>query len=530
MEKISKKIETLSGDKEQFQSMSLELKSKLDKADIDIVMDTFLKQKTDMSKMKTDIEGIFELLKNDLESIRQSTFESLNKKIDNEEIDRILQILNRKTDVDQVNSSLVKLRDEVSEEIGLSKDDILVQMREIEGDFLKKGHQTNTLYEEISNEVSELNSQIRKVLDERNERQQVEEANEYTKKIGEALQEELYTEIQKIEDVLNQIMNQVKDLQREDSNNYAKKLAEGLRSELVGEVQKLENKINQTKGQLGQAQIEESTNYVKKVAEALQQEFYGELQRLEDGVNQAQMQANEFQSRESINHTKKVTETLQQELHGEVKKLENTISLIRSQTRDSYREESANYTKKVAEALQQEFFVEVQRLDDLYIKLREALEGTHKNKLDTTQLDDLSAKFQEQLDSKTDLGEVQDALNNFSADISRKFTNMREDFNQIIKEHEDDVLTALKKKASLADLNNAIVKLDAVLTGKINEKSENSNGKSPKMHVSEENLGSIRRQMEDIRSDLISKASIDEVARLLDSKTSKVLEVSFLII
>lgn len=466
-----------------------DLNKKVDKTHFEMASDAIARQKNDFQKIKTDFESVFELVKNDLENVRQVTAASLNKKIDIDEFDRILQILNRKPDIDQVNGSLIKLREEVSEEIAITKEEIVGQVREIESDLTKKASQTQSLYEDINQEVRELNDQIYKTLDEKIGKKQIEDFTAYIKKTVEALQKDFAEEGKLVDEKLNQLKLQ-KDAQNEELSTYVKKVAEAVKREATEQIRELEGEINKVKAS-SDTQIEETSKITKKFAQELQQELYSELQQIEDKFN-------------------------------EMKTL-----------RDSHLEDTTKNVKKSLDILKQELYAEVQRVGELYNQLRGQISDMQRSKPDTAALE---AKLQQQLDNKIDLNEVQEALNTFSTDVSRKFSNMKEDFTQLIKVHEEEVLTALKKKASVADMNNALSKLESSIHN-LSEKAELTSEKALKAHERQANEGKyhnllrffilgvgslnyIKQQIEELQRDVILKANIEDVVRLLDSKAS----------
>ena len=421
-----------------------DLKKKVDRTHFEMAMDSLNRQKSENQKFRADFESIIELLKTDLENIRQSTSASLNKKIDTDELDRILQILNRKPDIDQVNSSLIKLRDEVSEEINAAREDTLSQMKGFETEALRKGAQAESLYEDITQEVREINSQIRKALDEKAGKKQVEDLNAHLKKLFEGFQKETYENLKRMDEKCNLLRSQ-KEAQSEDLSAYIKKVSETLKREFDQEIRRIEEGVNKLKN-FNDAQLEDASKFTKKIVEGLQQELYNEVQQLDQKLDQL----------------KGVRETQMEDVNKNM--------------------------RKSFDVLKQELYNEIQRLEEKNNQLRGQISEAQRSKSDFAALE---TKLMELLDTKTDLNEVQDALNAFSTDISRKFSNMKEDFTQLIKAHEDEVLTALKKKASMADLNGAVSKLESSLASRI-ERAESANEKAQKAHERQLSEGNQR--------------------------------------
>ena len=60
------------------------------------------------------------------------------------------------------------------------------------------------------------------------------------------------------------------------------------------------------------------------------------------------------------------------------------------------------------------------------------------------------------LELKTDLSEVQNALNACQADISNRFLEYKEDVKAMVRSHENEIFNLLSKKANLADVHKAM--------------------------------------------------------------------------
>lgn len=463
-------MELLSLKKDEIQEVTGTLHQKVSRAEFEEVLEALSRQKAENQRIAADLEHVFEVVKTDLEGVRQNT---LAPKIDVDEIDKILQILNRKPDIDQVNVSLIKLRDEVSEEISALKEEILSQIKEMETEALKKATQADALYEEISLEVRELNTQIRKVLEDKGSKRGLEDTNGYVNKALQEFQNDIIEEFKRIDDKCNQISQQ-KDAQIKDLGNYLQRIPENLKSEVQEELQKMADVINRLKNVNG-GQLEEANKLTKRIAENLQQEFHSEVGRLEDRINQLKGMR-DAQADDTNKTLKKSFDSIKQELYGELQRMDDRINQLKGM-RDTQADDTNKTLKKSFDSIKQELYGELQQMDERINQIGGQLNETfQKRKVDAGEFEAVFARIQEQLDSKTDLSEVQEVLNSFSQEISKKFMGIKDDFTQVFKEHEE-IFTALKKKANLADLNSAIAKLESTLMNWI-ENFENSQQKS----------------------------------------------------
>lgn len=347
-----------------------------------------------------------------------------------------MQIVRSKPDIDQVNSSLIKLRDEVAEDINATKEEALSLVRDLDKQVANKFAQNQSLYDKISHEVLQISTKFYKSLDEKAGKNELD-----------------------------------------DSNVYNKKVIESLDRRLTEEIKRFDEKFSQTKVQRD-ALTEELSTYVRKTAESLKREAAEHLRSLEDGFSQIKL-VTEAQLDETGKITKTFAEDLQQELYLEIQQLDAKIDHLK-QARDLQLDDTTKNIRKVIDATKQDLNAEMQRISDLCYQLRGQVSDLQRA---NTEASISERKFQQLLESKTDLHEVQEALNIFTSDVSRRFSNMKEDFAQIIKAHEDEMVAALKKKASVADLNGVISKFENSLnildkrTSIANEKAQKSQEK-----------------------------------------------------
>ena len=243
-----------------------------------------------------------------------------------------------------------------------------------------------------------------------------------------------------ISEEINALREEVLLHLKENAERYLKKASDTdqLFENISSEFTQLKNQIKRMLEEAGRrTQTEEQRSY------------FGDFDELSHIKNTQGTDAVNFQ---------RCYEELQQKLLSQISRIEDEIEHLKG-VQDSQMEELNKIVSHQVDSLRQELHRE---LDNLHLQQNLGSQGTQE---DTDHRRGILMKLQEQLESKTDLGEVQEALNILSNDITKKFALMKEDFTQLMKALEEEMFVALKKKATVADLHAAMEKIDSSYQG-----------------------------------------------------------------
>lgn len=88
--------------------------------------------------------------------------------------------------------------------------------------------------------------------------------------------------------------------------------------------------------------------------------------------------------------------------------------------------------------------------------LRQQLDEEFNKKIDKAEYIEFKATQMKLLEQKTDLTEVQSALNACQSDIFNRFLEYKEEIKGSTRAHENEIFNLLSKKANLTDIHKAL--------------------------------------------------------------------------
>ena len=197
-------------DKNEFNLLVSNVATKSDKGDIDLIIATIDNVKLDADHRHLEFEKKLEFFKNDIENTKHNLNSNLNKKAENKDYDRLTSLISKKADLDYVNSSNLKIKNDINEDFVLIKNEIALQKRYIEETLMERQHKNELFYEKLSDEIYKLNDQIKNLLEER--RADIEENMKFIKNVTNTSKKDIQFTIDKLNDELEHIKKGLDDI------------------------------------------------------------------------------------------------------------------------------------------------------------------------------------------------------------------------------------------------------------------------------------------------------------------------------
>ena len=197
-------------DKNEFNLLISNVATKSDKEDIDLISATIDNIKLDNEHRHLEFEKRLEFFKNDIENTKHSLISNLNKKSENKDYDRLVNLISKKADLDHVNSSILKIQTDINEELGIIMNEINIQKRSVEEILVERQHKNELFYEKLSDEIYKLNDQIKSLLEER--RGDIEETTKFIKNVTNTTKKEIQLTIDKHSDELEYMKKALDEL------------------------------------------------------------------------------------------------------------------------------------------------------------------------------------------------------------------------------------------------------------------------------------------------------------------------------
>lgn len=268
---VEKIINTLDDkvDKNDMTLVLTKLGQKAENKDLESIFEGVMQQKSDFQEMRASIEDMKDVVSSELEKMRQTITNEIVSKADLGEIDRIVQILSRKPDIEQVNMSLIKLREDVSREVNTIRESL-------EAEQSKNERKSATQSETLSIEMDGLKADIAE-LQQKLESPPRAMLN-YVNGAIEDLQKYIDTQVQRLEEAQE-------EMKQENEAHSRRKINEGELLELkVKLLERLESKTDlaEVQGVLNSF----GADFAKKTYE-MKEEFKNQLRTLEAEIYSA---------------------------------------------------------------------------------------------------------------------------------------------------------------------------------------------------------------------------------------------------
>lgn len=252
--------------------------------------------------------------------------------------------------------------------------------------------------------------------------------------------------------------------------------------------------------------------------------------------------------RDELHQFKRTTNEEIGERHGKSKgfldKMNDDVHRLSEQVKQMLHErrhdleETTNMAKTISNNAKKELQLTTDSLaEDLQRIRREVEEGLSK-KIDKKEWSNSKSKLAAQLEAKADLMEVQNVIDTWQNDLNIKFKEHREEFKNMIRDHENELYNVVSKKANVSDVNSALNgKIDTVVAnGLLNEKVDLHDfdvlrQKITKIAQVVEESVQVKefddlahkciKSIEELQKDVGLKANISDVCTLLDAKSSR---------
>jgi DNA-binding IscR family transcriptional regulator len=197
-------------DKNEFNMLISNIQGKSDKTDFDIISTEIHNLRLDNEHRFLEVDKRYDYVKNDVESTKHTLNSGLNKKVDAKEYDRLFSLIGKKADMDQVNSSLLKIKTDVNEEFMMIKNEVNLQKRAVEESLLERQHKSELFYEKLSDELYKVNDQMKNVLEER--RGDIEETAKFVKGVTNTTKKEIQIITDKLSDDVDNLRKHMDDI------------------------------------------------------------------------------------------------------------------------------------------------------------------------------------------------------------------------------------------------------------------------------------------------------------------------------
>ena len=244
-------------DKSEFNLLVSNVASKSDKGDIDLISARIDNLKLDAEHKNLEFEKRLEFFKHDFENTKHTLISNLNKKAENKDYDRLVNLIGKKADVDHVNSSILKIRTDTNEEVGGIRNEINIQKRSIDETLIERQHNNEIFYEKLSDEIYKLNDQIKNLLEDR--RGDIEETAKFIKNVTNTTKKEIQLTIDKLSDELEYMKKGLDELISKKTDK--KDLAE-LKTKLLSQIDSKVD-LNEVQNALNTCQSDLSGRFVE---------------------------------------------------------------------------------------------------------------------------------------------------------------------------------------------------------------------------------------------------------------------------
>ncbi len=234
LERIKSLLEN-KADRNELSLVSNSLSKKAEKADVDFISASLSNLRLDNEHRLLDLEKKLELYRSDLESF-EDHFNNFDKKADARDLDRLMQLVSKKSDFEHVNSSLTKLRNELNEDINYVRDEIQQFKKHIGEEIGERNGKSKGVVEKLSDTVQSLSEQMRTIVQER--RHDLEETTSIAKTISNNAKKELQLTTDALTEDIGRFKRDVEEL-------LAKKLDKKEWSQAKSKLQAVvENKVD----------------------------------------------------------------------------------------------------------------------------------------------------------------------------------------------------------------------------------------------------------------------------------------------
>lgn len=175
-------------DRSDFNLVANSLSNKAEKADVEFANASLSNMRLDNEHRLLDLEKKIELYRSDLEHFEELV-NNVDKKADSRDVERLVQLVSKKSDFDHVSNSLNKLRNELSEDIKYVRDEVHQFKRQVGEEIGEKQGKSKSFYERVNDDIHRLSDQVKSILQER--RHDLEETTNMAKTISNNAKKEL---------------------------------------------------------------------------------------------------------------------------------------------------------------------------------------------------------------------------------------------------------------------------------------------------------------------------------------------------
>ncbi|KAL4493978.1 hypothetical protein ABPG72_021995 [Tetrahymena utriculariae] len=239
---------------------------------------------------------------------------------------------------------------------------------------------------------------------------------------------------------------------------------------------------------------------------------------------------------EQVQDKFKKNEQLFDNLREEILKAHENIKSVNEERRND-QEQMQNFNKGLLANYKKEIQKEIQYLLDDLETLKKEFNENFLLKLDKNEFIDFRVKVLNSLEEKTDLMEVQNALNACQSDISQRFLELKDEIKNYIGENEANLLQILDKKANFVDVQQALSQkadntnvLNLLATKVSSQEIEDMRKMVEKVFRECEDKVNLKDfdhfanqanlAIEELQRDMLLKSNIKDVCTLLDAKSN----------
>jgi len=214
LDRINQLLES-KADRNELILLTSTLGNKADKGDLEYFASSLSNVKVECEHRLGGLDKKMESFRGELESTRQFINNTINKKVDSKDLERLAQLVNKKIDIDFLEDNMLQLRREVAEQLEDLKGEIVEYKRNVDTNVTERVERSEGFFEKTTEEVYRLSDQLKSVLEmTRNDREQT---MNFTKEISGTIKKEM-------NHVADRFSDDIQTLRKEVGEIHSKKL------------------------------------------------------------------------------------------------------------------------------------------------------------------------------------------------------------------------------------------------------------------------------------------------------------------
>jgi len=254
------------------------LSGKAEKVDLDFVTASVSNMRLDSEQRLLDLEKKLDLYKSDLENFEELV-NIVDKKAESRDLERLVQLVSKKSDFDHVSNSLTKLRGELSEDINYLRDELHQFKRYVGEEMGEKHGKSKGFYDRVSDDIHRLSEQVKTILQER--RHDLEETTNMAKTISNNAKKELQLTTDTLAEDIERLRRELEEIlaKKVDKKEFSHTKAK-LQSFIEGkaDIAEIQNTIDSWQSDIN-LRFKENKEEIKSLLKEQENEVYNILNK-----------------------------------------------------------------------------------------------------------------------------------------------------------------------------------------------------------------------------------------------------------